>query len=62
MSSDILLNEANHTYKNIDNNMDILQVHTKGQKLDTLEQLKIYKHTKTNKNLCLENFYSLLIY
>ena len=25
-------------------------VHTKGRKLDTLEQLEIYKHTKTNKN------------
>ena len=25
-------------------------VHTKSQKLDTLEQLEIYKHTKTNKN------------
>ena len=42
--------EANHTYKNIDNNMNILHVHTKGQILDTLEQLEIYKHTKTNKN------------
>ena len=42
--------EANHTYKNIDNNMNILHGHTKGQKLDTLEQLKIYKHTKTHKN------------
>ena len=42
--------EANHTYKNIDNNMNILHVHTKGRKLDTLEQLEIYKHTKTNKN------------
>ena len=42
--------EANHTYKNIDNNMNILHVHIKGRKLDTLEQLEIYKHTKTNKN------------
>ena len=32
------------------NNMNILHVHTKGRKLDTLEQLEIYKHTKTNKN------------
>ena len=30
--------------------MNILHVHTKGRKLDTLEQLEIYKHTKTNKN------------
>ena len=32
--------------------MVILHVglHTKGQKLDTLEQLEIYKHTKTHKN------------
>ena len=30
--------------------MDILHVHTKGRKLDSLEQLEIYKHTKTNKN------------
>ena len=30
--------------------MDILHVDTKGQKLDTLEQLEIYKHTKTHKN------------
>ena len=37
-------------YKNIDNNMNILHVHTKGRKLDTLEQLEIYKHMKTNKN------------
>ena len=35
--------EANHTYKNIDNNMNILHEHTKGRKLDTLEQLEIYK-------------------
>ena len=42
--------EANHTYKNIDNNRNILHVHTKGRKPDTLEQLEIYKHTKTNKN------------
>ena len=28
----------------------ILHVDTKGRKLDTLEQLEIYKHTKTNKN------------
>ena len=42
--------EANHTYKNIDNNMNILHVHTKGWKLDTLEQLEIYKHTKIHKN------------
>ena len=30
--------------------MNILHVHTKSRKLDTLEQLEIYKHTKTNKN------------
>ena len=30
--------------------MNILHVHTKGRKLDTLEQLEIYIHTKTNKN------------
>ena len=30
--------------------MDILHVHTKGRKLDTLEQLGIYKHTKTHKD------------
>ena len=30
--------------------MNILHVHTNGRKLDTLEQLEIYKHTKTNKN------------
>ena len=42
--------EANHTYKNIDNNMNTLHVHTEGRKLDTLEQLEIYKHMKTNKN------------
>ena len=30
--------------------MNILHVHTKARKLDTLEQLEIYKHTKTNKN------------
>ena len=30
--------------------MNILHVHTTGRKLDTLEQLEIYKHTKTNKN------------
>ena len=30
--------------------MDILHVHIKGRKLDTLEQLEIYKHTKTHKN------------
>ena len=30
--------------------MDVLHVHTKGRKLDILEQLEIYKHTKTHKN------------
>ena len=30
--------------------MCIRDRHTKGRKLDTLEQLEIYKHTKTNKN------------
>ena len=48
--------EANHTYKNIDSNMNILHVHTKGRKLDTLEpvsytHLDVYKrqshHTHT---------------
>ena len=29
--------------------MDILHVHTKRRKLDTLEQMEIYKHTKTQK-------------
>ena len=43
--------EANHTYKNIDNNMNILDVHTKGRKLDTLEpvsytHLDVYKRQK----------------
>ena len=43
--------EANHTYKNIDNNMNILHVHTKGRKLDTLEpvsytHLDVYKRQK----------------
>ena len=33
--------------------MNILHVHTKGRKLDTLEQLEIYKHTKTNNNYIL---------
>ena len=42
--------EENHTYKNSDSNMNILHVHTKGRKLNTVEQLEIYKHTKTNKN------------
>ena len=40
--------EANHTYRNIKSN--ILLVHTKDRKLDTLEQLEIYKHSKTHKN------------
>ena len=39
--------EPNHTYTNINSNMDILHIHTKGQKLDTLKQLEIYKHIKT---------------
>ena len=33
--------------------MDTLDVHTKGRKLDTLEQLKIYRHTETYKNYIL---------
>ena len=42
--------ETNHTYKNIDTNMELLHVHAKGHKLDTLEQLEIYKHTITHNN------------
>ena len=30
--------------------MEILHVHTKGQNLDTLEQLEVYKHTKMYRN------------
>ena len=39
--------QADDTGTNIYSNMEILHVHTKGRKLDTLEQLEIYKHIKT---------------
>ena len=35
------LTEGNHTYTNIKIYMGILHVHTKGRKLDTVEQLEI---------------------
>ena len=44
-----LIDEDN-TCTDIINNMEILHKHMKGRKLDTLGQLEIYKHTKTNKN------------
>ena len=43
-----LLIEVNHTYKNIDNNMNILHVHTKDRKLDTLEPVS-YTHLDVYK-------------
>ena len=42
------LTETHHTCTNININMDILHAHS--WKLDTLEQLKTYKHIKTKGN------------
>ena len=33
------------------NNMEILHVNTKGKKLDTLEQMEIYKHAKHKETI-----------
>jgi hypothetical protein len=41
--------KTGHKYKNIHANLDILHVHKKGPKLNTLEQYEIYRHTKINK-------------
>ena len=37
---------TNHTYTNIDNNLDILHFKHNSRKLDVLEQFEIYKNTK----------------
>ena len=40
------LMDTNHTYTNIDNNMNMLHYCKKGHKLKTLEQFQIYKSIK----------------
>ncbi|KAJ4430754.1 hypothetical protein ANN_19345 [Periplaneta americana] len=44
------ITNANHTYRDINTDMEILHIQPKSQKLDTLEQYEIYRHTKTHPN------------
>ncbi|KAJ4434123.1 hypothetical protein ANN_16443 [Periplaneta americana] len=49
-----ILNEhitnANHTYRDINTDIEILHIQPKSQKLNTLEQYELYRHTKTHPN------------
>ncbi|KAJ4429532.1 hypothetical protein ANN_21701 [Periplaneta americana] len=44
------ITNANHTYRDINTDMEILHIQPKSQKLNTLEQCEIYRHTKTHPN------------
>ncbi|KAJ4446512.1 hypothetical protein ANN_13208 [Periplaneta americana] len=44
------ITNANHTYRDINTDMEILHIQPKSQKLNSLEQYEIYKHTKTHPN------------
>ncbi|KAJ4445815.1 hypothetical protein ANN_12500 [Periplaneta americana] len=44
------ITNANHTYRDINTDMEILHIQPKSQKLNTLEQYEIYRHTKTHPN------------
>ena len=53
------IRDRHQTLQNIYNNMNILHVHTKGRKLDTLEQLEIYirfLYGKAIITVCLAEF------
>ena len=49
-----LLSE-NHSYKNIETNMKILKVLSKGNLLDSTEEYAIYKENKQNSSKLLNN-------
>ncbi|KAJ4442189.1 hypothetical protein ANN_12055 [Periplaneta americana] len=44
------ITNANHTYRDINTDMEILHIQPKSQKLNTLEQYEVYRHTKTHPN------------
>ncbi|KAJ4437035.1 hypothetical protein ANN_17169, partial [Periplaneta americana] len=44
------ITNANHTYRDINTDMEILHIQPKSQKLNTLEQYETYRHTKTHPN------------
>ncbi|KAJ4438388.1 hypothetical protein ANN_14333 [Periplaneta americana] len=44
------ITNTNHTYRDINTDMEILHIQPKSQKLNTLEQYEIYRHTKTHPN------------
>ncbi|KAJ4427032.1 hypothetical protein ANN_26831 [Periplaneta americana] len=44
------ITKANHTHRDIITDMEILHIQPKSQKLNTLEQYEIYRHTKTHPN------------
>ncbi|KAJ4451324.1 hypothetical protein ANN_02786 [Periplaneta americana] len=44
------ITNANHTYRHINTDMEKLHIQPKSQKLNTLEQYEIYRHTKTHPN------------
>ncbi|KAJ4450773.1 hypothetical protein ANN_02203 [Periplaneta americana] len=44
------ITNANHTYRDINTDMEILHIQSKSQKLNSLEQYEIYRHTKTHPN------------
>ena len=44
------LHTQNHSYTNIDTNLEILHLLPKGRKLNTAEQYEIYKHHTTQPN------------
>ncbi|KAJ4450284.1 hypothetical protein ANN_01704 [Periplaneta americana] len=44
------ITNANHTYRDINTDLEILHIQPKSQKLNTLEQYEIYRHTKTHPN------------
>ncbi|KAJ4449321.1 hypothetical protein ANN_00719 [Periplaneta americana] len=44
------ITNANHTHRDINTDMEILHIQPKSQKLNTLEQYEIYRHTITHPN------------
>ena len=44
-----------HTYSNFDSDVEILHLCHKGNKMDVLEELEIYKHIHTNNHMVLND-------
>ncbi|KAJ4447101.1 hypothetical protein ANN_09101 [Periplaneta americana] len=44
------ITNANHTYRDINTDVEILHIQSKSQKLNTLEQYELHRHTKTHPN------------